>query len=242
MPNPRGILLLGSAEDLEDWTWAFRPPAEPQLVWVERDGARHAVLKTTAFGDLDNDQEVYDRAVPFVERLNSSMALSGQKTKVEVGGVAEFRSGEDVRFNHFLSVNEVVTLRVRVGRPTITVTDTEGNVVPPDPPSRSEVQVWSALADTDDIVAEMLIHFGRADNWYDLYKTWELAKKRVGGEHTKAWGEITEGLRAKDMSRTANFFRHATTPRPEVMLEFEGARAVLRHIVHNVMKRVADVG
>ena len=205
------VVLEGAIDDLDDWAWFLKPPFDPNVTWLDQAGARHAISRAAAFEGLNTSQEVYDRALLLVERLAGGMMLVGEPSKMKVGAVAEFRADGRVGFCHVLVAQNLVTGRPRFGRPILTVRNAEGQIIPRAPPSASPVQVWSALAADNDVVADMLTHFARADNWFDLYKTWELAKKRIGGEHTRRWKAVTAGLRAKAMSSTANFYRHATT-------------------------------
>jgi hypothetical protein len=119
------------------------------------------------------------------------------------------------------------------------VQDAEGNIVPPLPSTPSAVHIWSSIADQNDLVADMFTRFARADNWFDIYKTWEVARKLVGGEKSKTFKSCVHGLKSEDMKRAADYHRHANRPPPPAIMELEEARSVLKHIVHNVMKHVA---
>ncbi len=240
MPNSWGAVLLGAPEDLEDWAFALQPPYDPYVEWVDHDG-RYAVLKSAAFDILNSTYEVRDRAQFLLQQLQGSMMLRGEDSALTLGPIATFLADGRLSFHHFLAVETGIKIRSRVGRPTITVKDASGNIVPPPPPPPSTAQVWTGLAQQDPLIADLLTHFGRADNWYDIYKTWELAKKRLGGEH-KALKKLDVGQRAKVMSSTANFYRHATTERPSEMLELSQAREVLAAIVKQVLQHAADGG
>ena len=45
--------------------------------------------------------------------------------------------------------------------------------IPPSPTVPSEVQAWATLADDDELLEDALIYFGRATDWFDIYKTLE---------------------------------------------------------------------
>lgn len=52
---------------------------------------------------------------------------------------------------------------------------------PAPPPRESKMQERFRSAETDDTRAELFAHLARADNWFDIYKTSELARRLVGG-------------------------------------------------------------
>ena len=43
----------------------------------------------------------------------------------------------------------------------------------PGTPAPSPAQRWYTLGTADRVVADMLVHFGKEANWYELYKTYE---------------------------------------------------------------------
>ena len=90
------------------------------------------------------------------------------------------------------------------------------------------MQKWFREAENDDVRAELLVHLNRSDNWFDLYKSMELARRlfadRDGLEHALSdhWTEW------KRVSQTANCYRHAPDPKrnalPARPVTFEEAR------------------
>ena len=78
---------------------------------------------------------------------------------------------------------------------------------------RPSLKVCNELAEQSDLVSDLLDHFSRADNWYDIYKTIELAALLVGSKH-KLWPLLgSERAAANDLNECANFYRHARTRR-----------------------------
>ena len=127
-------------------------------------------------------------------------------------------------------------MRVYSSRPTLIAYDADGNVIPPPPPTPSEAQRWSNFARNNDTAADMLDHYGRADNWYDIYKTVELAERLVGGAHKL---KKLQGNRATDVTRlkrSANYYRHAAQPIPEDILTIREASAILADTVRAVLR------
>jgi len=85
-------------------------------------------------------------------------------------------------------------------------------------------------------VADFLIFFGDADNWFDLYKTIEMAEKIGGGEHA-----LTAIFpRLKLAKTTANSHRHARRHQrgyvPPTPLSFGDAYEVVRDVVSAVLE------
>ena len=110
------------------------------------------------------------------------------------------------------------------------------------PPKPSDPQRWVAVAESDDDLADLLNHTGRTDgDWYELYKTLEVAK-RVGNRHggyAKILG--AEANRVEQMRQTANFYRHASkaTHRPPVLTTLDEALPLLRWVVRTILDAAA---
>jgi hypothetical protein len=98
---------------------------------------------------------------------------------------------------------------VRMGRMKGSV----GTYGPPKPPEESRMQRWFREAETDNTRAELFAHLSRADNWFDLYKSAELARKLAGG--STALERVLGSKDWKEWERiwqTANCYRHAPDP------------------------------
>ena len=115
----------------------------------------------------------------------------------------------------------------------------DGQPMPPPPPEPSKPQRWNALADSNDGVSDLLDHFGRADNWIDIYKTMEFSGVLVGGEHKLLRLLGDTGKDAKALKSWANFFRHAKYPRPTREFTLHEAKPLLASIVQKVLETQA---
>ena len=162
--------------------------------------------------------------------LRGAVELVSDPRPLAVGSV--FRVWKEGRIDAFISASFPARLRI-IGHPAkITVCDSSGNVVEP-PPTPTTAQQWIALALNDEDIADLLTFFGRADNWFDLYKAIEMAEKIVGGEHA---------LRAhfpnlKLIKTTANSYRHTRGYAPGAPVSFTEAHEVVGGVVRSILRK-----
>jgi hypothetical protein len=108
-------------------------------------------------------------------------------------------------------IAETGQFRATMGRVRGSVTAVKTG--PPKAPQESRMQRWFREAETDDSRAELFVHLGRADNWYDLYKSAELAR-RVAGDKALKNALGADGWKEwKRIWQTANCYRHAPDPK-----------------------------
>jgi hypothetical protein len=212
MSKKWGAVIRGEQFDLDDWINALKVPFDP---WVEVHGP-DTVLRSQSFDGLSSADEVRDRAVTHVERLNGAMAISNNSQPLQFGGVVEFSPDGCLHRTVFLEagaygVGRASAIGVALGP--------DGTPKAPPPPTPSEVQNWASLADADDLLEDALIYFGRATaprkrddptHWFDIYKTLECLILKFGpGEAAflaRNWAPASDVERLK---RTANWARHA---------------------------------
>ncbi len=192
----------------------------------ERSAAR-------AFEPLTEPSEGRDVAETIVALIRGAVELTGDPVPVAVGSV--FRVWKEGRIDAYVSALFTARLRI-IGHPAkIAARDGEGNLVEP-PPTPTAAQQWIAVALDNEDVADLLIFFGRADTWFDLYKTIEMAEKIEEGEHA-----LTAIFpRLKLAKTTANSHRHACRYLrgyvPPTLLSFSEAYEVVRDAVSAVLK------
>jgi hypothetical protein len=224
-----GAALLGEPTDLEDWAYTLNEPFDP---WVEIHGAK-TVLRSASFDELASASEVRDRATALIERLNGAVALSQQARQLRLGGVIQF--APDGGMHETLFAEGTLKGRGKL-RANAIVISPDGKPAPP--PQPSEVQKWTTLAESDDLLDDALIYFGRAIDWFDIYKALECLIRRFGGESAflaLGWASETEINRLK---RTANWARHARrkfSPPPEPT-SLKDARALLGLLLRRALK------
>ena len=191
--------LTGQPDDLADWETWFREPFEPSVKRVV--GLTKPVLKSAEFEKMMAASEVRERARLIIENLNGALrALSGTG-RVELGGVIEVDTDGRANTTHVF-VEGVIEGRARV-RGAAAALAVGGNS--PTTPRPSTAQKWIECAKTNDVVADMLIHFGKEPSWYDLYKTYEGVRALRKKLKHKSW----EPPSLNNFTHTANYYRHA---------------------------------
>ena len=225
------VRLEGKDVDLDDWRHSLNEPFDPVALKLP---SGETVLRSAQFDHLQEASEVRERALILVSRLNGALSLWAGAKPVRFAGV--YRIDEDGK-QHAYAFGEMAAIEFDrcVMRATAIVFGRDGKPLPPSPPTPSEPQSWNRKAERDDDVSDLLDHFGRADNWYDIYKTIEFAEHVIGGEH-KLWKALGADAKAsKHLKACANFYRHAKAYRPLKLLTLSEARPVLAHTVRTVI-------
>ena len=163
--------------------------------------------RSAAFDALTSEDEVRDHAVALIERLNGALALSEGTRQVAFGGVARIEPNGIV---HRTMIAEGAAYCIRGGkaRAVVTAIGPDGKPIV-SPPSPSEAQRWSLLAERDELLDDALIYFGRADDWFDIYKCIECLEGRAGGEKALRACQWISGNKFDLLRRSANAARHA---------------------------------
>ncbi len=197
-----GAIIRGEADDLEDWKCILKQHFDPWVEMHEND----IVLRSRWLDELSSAEEVRCQAVSQIEQLNGAMALSQGTRLIQLGGVVEFTPDGRRHTTIFLEPASLTLRGARVGVAVLTV---DGK--PPPEPARepSDVQNWMALADNDDLLEDALIYFGRANNWFDIYKTIECLILRFAGGNESTFFRLSWAPEVELLKRTANWARHA---------------------------------
>ena len=227
--------LRGASSDLTDWERSLCEPFDPFVVRLPH--SNELILRSAEFAGMTAALEVRERARIIIDDLNGAMRVTSSSDRVEFSGVTEVLA--DGTTNETLFV-ETVRSNSRIGQ--VAVVTTGGT---PSAPQPSLVQKWIAAAAADDLVAEMLRHFGNEPSWYDLYKTFEGIRglsKSLGGFETRPW---TPGKAVVDrFAHTANYYRHglphpARKVPPSNPMPLDEAKELIRHMVASIMREVA---
>lgn len=209
-----GAVLRGHKFDLQDWADALKPPFDP---WVEVHGP-DTILRSNSLDELTAVEEVRDRIVAHIDRLNGAMFVVMQGQPLQFGGLIEFAS--DGKLHRTIFVDGILNARSRM-HATAVVIGPDGAPKPPPPPTPSEIQKWAAVADSDDLLEDALIYFGRVSGpdqphpptfWFDIYKALECLIARFG--KNKKREETFFALdwvpaEVERLKQTANWARHA---------------------------------
>jgi hypothetical protein len=232
-----GAAIQGETMDLAAWAHVLKEPFDP---WVETHGSE-TVLRSTSLDELESVGEVRDQAIAYIDRLNGAMAVSQHSRPVRFGAVIRFEPDGSLHRTAFLETvmfearSSVVADSIHIGP--------DGQPVPPPPPQPSEVQRWATLADDQAWLEDALVYFGRATDWFDIYKALECLILRFGGSEAKFlalnWAPATEVQRLK---RTANWVaRHAErkfdrAPNPMTLKE---ARQLVGELLRRAFEEAA---
>ncbi len=196
-------VLAGDEFDLDDWRGALQKPFDP---WIEPQvahGRPVLLLRSARLSSASNLEDACEIAKLLITYLNGIFRIDPNARTVTFAGIAEIGGGS--------GVVQVISasVAVSVGRVRVVATAATGN---PQTPTASKAQRWSALAATDQIVADMLLHNSRGSNWYDLFKTFEGVRALCGSGvplQKRYWAPSSSEL--SRFTQTANRYRHAST-------------------------------
>ena len=230
-----GSVVQGEPRDLAEWEHSLKPPFDP---WVEKHG-NDLVLRSASLDELSDAREVRDLAVAYIERLNGAIALSQGAKPLRFGGAIRFAPDGT---HHRTMFAELGAFEVGDAlRATLTISGPGREPVSPQP---SAVQTWAELAERDELLNDALIYFGRATDWFDIYKALECLIQRFGAGKENiflalGWASSTEIILLK---RTANSARHARkmfAPPPNPM-DLKDARALLGKLLQRGISEVKN--
>ena len=101
------------------------------------------------------------------------MGVSGNTEPLTLDSVGQIDDEGRIRLTFFAELHERLRATVTA---TAEVRDAQGNLVPPPQPEPSAAQTWTKKAEGNETVADMRVFAGRADNWFDIFKTIEAAE------------------------------------------------------------------
>ena len=219
-----GACLSGHNLDLLDWAEVLKQPFDPWVDVIERAGETLFVLRSEQFNRATSADELLALAGSLVARLNGALALERSCKRVATSTVVEYSEMGAPRLRVFAQVG-VAEERSRAYALAVAIGPHDAPLPPP-PPEPSASQRWISSADDHDakgdvathradLLSDLLVHLGRCDNWFDIYKTIEFAELLAGGEHKLQNLAGTDRARIKNARVTANFHRHARTHRPD---------------------------
>jgi len=236
-PSPGWVARLDIPESsVIVWQHQLQPPFQPYIERVGDGEAATWVLRSDLFDGLSDAEEVRGRALPLIEQLNGAQRIAQDGRPVRFNGVGHIDENGKLSITVFAEGHaEANAIAIAVAE----VRDAQGNLIVA-PPQASEMQRWLQAAQANDDVADLLRYVGSADNWYDLYKAFEMAEAIAGDlpKLRKILGQ--DATRYRVARQNANFYRHARESRPSEMVSLREARSVLVYSVRIIAARVFD--
>jgi hypothetical protein len=94
------------------------------------------------------------------------------------------------------------------------------------------------IADSEPLLDEALIYFGKATDWFDIYKCLECLILRFGGEAAFLALDWAPSDDVERLKRTANYARHAKRKYapPANPMGLKDARVLLRHLLRRALQ------
>jgi hypothetical protein len=224
------VRLEGEKFDLEDLPSLLR---SPENTVIEEDGSYY--LKSSQFKSLGSADEVRERAIDMIEKLNGAVQLHIPSFRgVSEGGVTMIEEGG--RRHHYVYLESSLTLRSKV---SANLTVSKCDDTPETAPPPSNVESWIRLVKTDKAVADAL-HFFRENTWISLYKVYEIVSEDVGGQQVimgNGWatkqtlGRFTQTAQSK--AALGDSARHAADrfKPPSQPMAMEEAQTLVRGII-----------
>lgn len=197
--NPWQVQIQGSASDLEHLARHFTLP--PAII-VKDDRGGGYLYESIAFAACSTSGDVLAVADEELSVLSGVLKLTRDSHEpLHTDAVYRLNSagGRDV----FVHITETLQIRCEVGEITVTVTDSQGNVVTrPSPPPRTVLLAGLATIDVAVAKAMRLLSAPDSKSWVGLYRLHEVIEADVGGERAlkkRGWGS------ARDLKR----FKHS---------------------------------
>lgn len=191
-----GVVITGHMFDLKSWSEALQAPFDP---WVEtHDDIR--ILRSSNFDDLKKATEVHDAGASMITMLNATLALDRDTRAVTIGGVVEVDATGVIR-EHIIMALGSAEFRIHGAAVAVVTRDRDGKVVVPGP-SPSKPQRWMQVAEGNELLADALTYYSRAE-WFDIYKSLECLKALSGYQDVLAEAGVSKA-QVSLLSYTAN--------------------------------------
>jgi hypothetical protein len=242
MPDERtkrwGVELRGHSFDLEDWEDDLKPPFDPSVVALPNQNTPDVlirVLQSTSFEACTSPSDVREIAVPLVRTLSGLIGVRRGAMPVTIGTVLEFRA--DGSWNSYAFI-EGAHLVGRSKARGVGVVVIGGVPQEPAPPTASYAQ--SLIEDLSDDLRSALRYYDMADNWYDLYKSYEAVLSHLNPRNDaramdklKKLGFTHQEL--KGLKGSPQHYRHHKTDAP-LVFNLNEAKALTRRILDAVLQ------
>ena len=161
-------VLDGDPIDLACWERALSAPHDPRCEHLPFNDGFIWTLRDDRFNASMTADEIKSDAITLIDQLNGALSTTDHAEPLKFRGVG--RIGEDGKINIHIYAEVHACARSSVTA-TAESRDANGNLVPPLPSKPSLPQKWIKAAEENDDIADLLVFAGRADNWFDIYKT-----------------------------------------------------------------------
>ena len=195
------VELLGDDHAIECWEHSLREEGDRYAYVIRHPNCTPPLLRCSDFDAMAHAREILPRARVLVDEINGAIRATRGCDRVNLGNVIEAR--KDGLVNRTLFA-EMFASENRFG-PGIVHVDGQTN----SSPKPSIAQRWLKAASHNDLASELLMHFGKGKDWYDLYKAyeclraiWERDNQLQRVIHKPNKGEF------RRFTHTANFYRH----------------------------------
>lgn len=223
MTNSPGwaMQLEGESIDLRDLEAWLSKPFDP---WVETRSVEESkvyLLRCRSWESFTDARAVIADAERIVELLyGQALLLQSDAKRVTLGRTWRFDEA-GTPMNILVALSGSLNLTLGRMRARISPINNE-------PPAPSAMQTWFKQSAADDTKADLFRHIARADNWYDIYKTLELARRLLTQRDIDRRLEPAVREEWRRVLQMANCARHAPDlvryPQPDPPVELAEAR------------------
>ncbi|QYO75340.1 hypothetical protein [Devosia salina] len=234
MTNSPGwaVSIEGEKVDLEDLAEWLKPPSSPWIETYENEGKLVYLLRSKQWSAFNEGADVIRDAERLVGLLHGQALLIQPDAR-------PFKTGTVFRFGDAGNKQPVVVpisakMTLSLGRVRVRIITGKKESTEP-----SRMQKWISDAESDSLKSDLFAHLARADNWFDLYKSMELAQRLLGGNKPAAkvigsdWSEWTK------VWQMANCARHAPDPvkypLPDPPREFGPSRQFVLKVLTRIL-------
>lgn len=233
-----GVELKGHLFDLEDWEADLRPPFDPSVVVLPdmiKPDTRMWILQSDSFDGCTSASDVREIAISLVRTLSGMIGVRRSAMSVTLGNVIEFRADGSLGSHAFAEGAQFVG-RAKTRGVGVAVID--GVVQKPDPPTASYAQ--SMIHGLSDDLRAALRYYDMADNWYDLYKSYEAVLSHLNPRNEARAKDKLKKLgfthdELKGLKGSAQHHRHHKTDASNDFT-FPEAKALTRRIIDAVLQ------
>lgn len=225
-----GAILAGEETDIEDWIELLKQPFDP---WVEKSG-KDLIFRSDKFNNIHDPNEARAAVAQEIALLNGAITLYCKSSPVVMQNLIEFDENGQYRRHAFGQLNAILA-RTKL-KAVAFVVGPDVKVPQGVQPSPSTVQLLSENRSANIDIVDAITYFGRADNWFDLYKCIECIKSTGLLNNVIIDDNICSKTTFDNTNRTANYHRHARADPPKKPVPFLEARETIRRVLERVVE------